>query len=577
MPSVWPQANTVSPLVRAVVPLADLEQRLADARAGAVGTASELAAIVELASRLVRDPRRRGELAREGVELARRLGDEVAELRCRAMVAEAVTRAEGPTVALPDALQVLTAAERCGDPQAAAQARHVVAICFHDLDCWPEALEHARRAVNAYQRAGDLFGEGRILSTVGAIAARLGEDVQAVELYRRAHDIFLECDDPSGAGLMLANAAHYQVVKGDHRGAVETCQRAFELFEQAGNPLDGYWAMLKYAEALVGLGQPDAAALWIERAAQRNLLPDGRTASPEYAVDILLTAAEALQIPRGELDMARATLERAVRIADEQGTISSTAKAEFLLAGVLRASGDLGSAYDHLERSRQLTEELARSSHDRRVRALRVQFEVEQAQRDAMRYRDQTLAQAEVIAELERTKAELQRLNVEVSQLSQTDPLTGIANRRFMSDRLTELVATTRRYSIPLAVAIFDVDRFKQINDRYGHAVGDAVLVTIAELTRCYIRASDLPARLGGDEFVIIMPGVRGAGAVLACRRLHAAVRGYPWEEVAPDLTVTISVGISDATGQTDPDEVLRLADAALYRSKHAGRDTVML
>jgi diguanylate cyclase (GGDEF)-like protein len=459
-----------------------------------------------------------------------------------------------------------------------------VAYCFEELDCGPEGLEHARRALRGYQRAGDLFGEGRILSMMGVVADRLGDCAQATELDTRAYEIFLECDDPSGAGMMLANIAHRQRNDGDLLAAVDSCQRALELFEQAGNPLDGFWAMLAYAQTLVDLGQPDAAAVWVERAAQRNRLPEGRLANPTYEIDILVVTAEALQIRQGELDQARRTLERAVMVADEQGAMRLAAKAESLLAGVLRASGDVESAYRHLERSCQLTEELARASHDRRIRALRVVFEVEQAQRDALRYREQARAQAEVIVELERTKAELadrmaelQRLNAEVSQLSQTDPLTGIANRRFMNDWLLELGVSAGRHGTPVAVAMFDVDRFKQINDRYGHAIGDAVLVTIAKLTQRHVRACDMPARLGGDEFVIVMPGVPCADGVWACRRLHAAVRGYPWEQLAPGLSVTITIGVADATGRTDLDEILRLADSALYRGKHGGRDTVMI
>ncbi len=567
----------------AVTPLADLERRLAEARAKAPGSAAELAAIVELACRLVRDPLRRGELAGEGVEVAGRLGDEVAQLRCRAMLAEALARAERPAVALPDALQVVAAAERCGQPQAAAQAHHTVAICFHNLDCDPEALEHARRALNGYQRAGDLFGEGRMLSLMGVLADRLGERVEAAELYRRAHDIFLDCDDPSGAGLMLTNIAAYQHADGDLTAAAATGERALDLFDEAGSPLDGLIAMLNYAKILVDIGQPDAAALWVKRAAQRNRRPDGTLANPAYEIKILLTTAEALQIPQGDLGEARVTLERAVSMADRQGAIGWAAKAESLLAGVLREAGDLASAYDHLTRSKELTEERTRASHDRRVRALRVLFEVEQARCEAMRYRDQAQAQARVIAELERTKvelavrmAELERLNAEMLQLSQTDPLTGMANRRYMGQRLIELSAVTSRYGTPLAVAVFDIDRFKHINDRFGHATGDTVLVTIAELTRGHIRSADLPARLGGDEFVIIMPSVPGTDAASACRRLHAAVRAYPWDRVVSGLKVTITVGVTDATGQTDPDEILRLADAALYRGKHAGRDMVI-
>jgi diguanylate cyclase (GGDEF)-like protein len=233
-------------------------------------------------------------------------------------------------------------------------------------------------------------------------------------------------------------------------------------------------------------------------------------------------------------------------------------------------------------RSRRLIAEFARTSHDRRVRALRVRFEIDQVEREARLYRERAQAQTEVIAELERTKAELadrmadlQRLNAEVLHLSQTDPLTGLANRRHMNETIAQMCLTTSRYGTPLAVAMFDIDWFKSINDRYGHEVGDNVLVTLTELVSRNLRTSDLPARLGGDEFVVVMPGVTGSAAMLACLRLHAAARDHPWEAVAPGLAVTITIGVVDGTGQADPGELLRLADRALYRGKQAGRDVV--
>jgi diguanylate cyclase (GGDEF)-like protein len=293
--------------------------------------------------------------------------------------------------------------------------------------------------------------------------------------------------------------------------------------------------------------------------------------------------ARAAQLPSGDFGGARITLERAVALADEQGAVRYGKEAESLLAEALRGLGDLSGAYDHLLRSRQLTEEVARATHDQRVRALRVRFEVAQAQREAVHYREQARAQAEVIAELERTKAELaarmadlQRLNAEVVQLSETDPLTGIANRRFVAARLAELCEATARYGTPISVAVFDVDRFKAINDRHGHGVGDSVLVTLSGLLRRHLRGADLPARLGGDEFVILMPGARAGQAVIACQRLLGAVREYPWHRIAPDLAVTITVGVGDGTGVSNPDEVLRWADDALYEGKRAGRNTVV-
>jgi diguanylate cyclase (GGDEF)-like protein len=349
-------------------------------------------------------------------------------------------------------------------------------------------------------------------------------------------------------------------------------------------PLDSVYAMYYYARTLSDLGQYDLATLWAKRALERNRTSDGTLANPGYETVLLLTLAEAVQVPQGELEEAQATLERAVALADSLRVPDTVANIEAALAKVLHARGDFAAAYEHLLRSRELTAEVTRKADDHRVRALRVRFDVEQAEREALRYRAQTQAQAEIIAELERTKAqlarrmdELERLNDEVVQLSKTDPLTGIANRRRMNETLTDLTIASARFGTPLSVAVFDIDEFKAINDRYGHEAGDDVLVTFAGLLRAHLRATDLAARLGGDEFVAIMPGVTADEALPACRRILAAVRGYPWHTTVSGLAATVTIGIADGTGLRDSDEILRQADAALYRGKNAGRNTVMM
>src|SRR5205814_8628365 len=121
--------------------------------------------------------------------------------------------------------------------------------------------------------------------------------------------------------------------------------------------------------------------------------------------------------------------------------------------------------------------------------------------------------------------AALKRPTADTVQPSPTDPLTGIANRRSMNERLTELCRVSARYGSPLSVAVFDVDLFKGVNDRFGHSVGDAVLVALADLLRRHLRATDVPARLGGDEFVVILPRTDAVEALAACQRLQQAVR----------------------------------------------------
>jgi diguanylate cyclase (GGDEF)-like protein len=152
-----------------------------------------------------------------------------------------------------------------------------------------------------------------------------------------------------------------------------------------------------------------------------------------------------------------------------------------------------------------------------------------------------------------------------------TDALTGVANHRAFYERLTADVARARRYGTPLSVAMIDVDRFKLVNDAGGHEAGDEMLVRVARCLSNAARAEDTLARVGGDEFAWILPETVGEEAVLAVERARAAMA----QEGDALPRVTLSVGICDTRQTTDPNELVRLADRALYSSKENGRDQV--
>jgi diguanylate cyclase (GGDEF)-like protein/PAS domain S-box-containing protein len=153
------------------------------------------------------------------------------------------------------------------------------------------------------------------------------------------------------------------------------------------------------------------------------------------------------------------------------------------------------------------------------------------------------------------------------------DPLTGLPNRRLALDRLAHALARRRREHIDVAIFVLDVDRFKIINDSFGHAAGDEVLLAIAPRLAAAVRGSDTVARLGGDEFVVICPDVDGArGATEAAGRLASAVGGALVLSTG-EHSFTISTGIALAAGRQDtPESLLGNADAAMYRAKERGR-----
>lgn len=156
-----------------------------------------------------------------------------------------------------------------------------------------------------------------------------------------------------------------------------------------------------------------------------------------------------------------------------------------------------------------------------------------------------------------------------------TDALTGVANRAAISGRLAAELARAGRENRPVCAAMVDVDHFKQVNDQYGHAAGDAVLKTVSGVIGRSLRAYDTLGRLGGEEFLIIVPGADETSARSMCERIRCAVEAHRTSFEDESIKVTISVGFAVSRGEADVERLIHLADAAMYRAKKAGRNRV--
>jgi diguanylate cyclase (GGDEF)-like protein len=166
-----------------------------------------------------------------------------------------------------------------------------------------------------------------------------------------------------------------------------------------------------------------------------------------------------------------------------------------------------------------------------------------------------------------------------------TDVLTGWNNRRYLSVRLEEELARARRDRGGLVCLMLDVDHFKQVNDTWGHAAGDAVLRELAQRIETQVRASDVAARYGGEEFVVLLPNTLVESAKLLAERIRAAIAKTPFDLPGGEtVTITVSIGISevhpgpaDSDLKTTGDSLVARADVALYAAKSAGRDRVVV
>ncbi len=185
---------------------------------------------------------------------------------------------------------------------------------------------------------------------------------------------------------------------------------------------------------------------------------------------------------------------------------------------------------------------------------------------------------SETNAALQAEIAQRIELQAELERQATTDPLTGLVNRREFSRRFALDLARTQRDASPLSLVLIDLDHFKRINDQYGHAAGDAVLRTLAQLSHGCFRSIDTVGRLGGEEFAVLLPGADLQCAAQAARRLAQRLAETPVEHDGQCIVAGMTAGVAQRLPSEDSlDSLLQRADLALYAGKQAGRARTML
>lgn len=323
------------------------------------------------------------------------------------------------------------------------------------------------------------------------------------------------------------------------------------------------------AAALARLGRDEEALVAFDQ--QRQLaLEHGVQASLVYAARELAP----LLLRRGESEHARELLEEATALAERLGIERHAAELYRQLSEHCAAAGEFEPALAHYRRFHTLHAATVLTAAQQRSQALSLRLRTEQARHEAERQALRAEALADDNARLSRRASDLERVAL-------VDALTGLGNRRLLEGRLPGLLARARAEQSPLALALLDLDHFKQINDRHSHQIGDAVLRRVAALLTEQARAGDLLVRWGGEELIWVLPGSNAEAAGQACERLRLAVGRHDWSSLATDLRVTLSQGLAvlplgSAEGE-EPEALIARADTALYAAKAAGRDRVVL
>ncbi|MCP5285075.1 MAG: GGDEF domain-containing protein [Burkholderiaceae bacterium] len=428
-------------------------------------------------------------------------------------------------LALPAAYEVHALAEATGRAGPRSQALNAFGICFERMgDPWQ--AERLLRDALSLARDGEVQRE--LLAALNNLCAVL---IGAYYLQRGA--------EASPESLAALNRA------------LPLAEEMVALLGAGGDPYMRAISEGNLGEILVHLGERERSQQLLQRTQEETtrlgFMPQRRR--------VICSLAE-WELRHGTEARARDQLQALLAEVDAEGAAlppMTAVRAHHALYQAHKALGETAAALQHLETQAELLRE-------RVVQQLRVQSE-------------QFITRVE--AEQSRREADRQRARAQSLEAdARRDPLTGLGNRRAVDHQLSTLLSDAAAAGQPVTLAMLDLDRFKQINDRHGHLVGDRVLVTAAQLLRECVRHGDLVARIGGEEFLAVLPDADAARAREICERIRQRFVGHDWGALAPGLTVTLSAGLA-STPPYDETALTTRADRALYRAKANGRDRV--
>jgi diguanylate cyclase (GGDEF)-like protein len=445
----------------------------------------------------------------------------------------------------PTALQLLLSALELFDDDHQRERAAVLADLGIVRDYFGEhdlALELTLDALRIREAIGDEPGRGDAYNNIGIIAYHWGDLAGAEQAYRSAAEIRIGLGDRDGVAGVGNNLGKVLTSRGDLDAALTEFERSERTWTELGNTRG--LGMVHNNIGIVLFEQGDLAGARDRFAASLELKAEvgDRHGTCETRIHLARIASQL-----GDHEQAITQLEQALEVASELGIRQEIVAACEAMAEVHEADGDLRRALDWYRRFHREDRELFDERSAERLRALQIAHRLERAEREGS-----------------------------------TDGLTGLANRRAFDRRLAEELERARRDGSSVALALLDLDSFKQVNDTFGHAIGDEVLRRVAALLRDHTRTADLAARYGGEEFALLLPATELTDAVAAAEQVRKRVGAHPWDEVHPELAITVSIGVTAASAgekldaaQLDGAELLERADRHLYHAKHAGKDRV--
>jgi len=498
---------------------------------------------------------------------------QVAQARCHWRQGQVLEPLSRVMALRNEGMQVLNAEERC-------MMLNVIAGCYSSRGDSPEAFAYLYQALRESHASRGHGFDVVLLCNLAHELLQLGDYYEALKYIDEGIERCRRMSNKHLLGVLLLNRVLCLIDLDRPDEAMDEVARLSELLGETARA-DSVEACAVMALATLRAGRIEEAARLCETA--ETAVTEETLA--EEALALIIARAEVLRT-RGEMEAAIAVLDGAEPLPAEALTLRARCLFFQTRAAALEACGDAERALVDLRHWQSLHQDRALMASKGRYQAASLQTELLRLQKQ----RDESEARRRAS---ERAKAELEEINGKLSQKVREveslqaalqdqavrDFLTGLYNRRYLNDVLPPLLALAQRHDEPLAVAVIDLDHFKEVNDEYGHAAGDRVLATFGKLLRARMRRSDIACRYGGEEFCVLMPRT---SALVARAKLEQILRA--WRAMRFDLGgklltgASFSVGIAEST--TTPgnaETLLNAADHCALLAKRKGRGRVMV
>jgi diguanylate cyclase (GGDEF)-like protein len=472
------------------------------------------------------------EHAQAAARMFKHLEDPASESRARSLSAWVLLTRADSEQALDEVLAALELATSTGDEDARAFALDVTGMVYWLIQQPTKAVGFFEDAIRLATQTGDDVQLGRFLINLGGVQAEIGLHAQN-----------------------RGDAAEFNAMT---RLAIETASQGLAISRRVGDLWSLRIALCNMAEHCCRLGEYAAAQIHL---AEHDLLPgplDNRAAVHyQFTQGIVLAGL-------GRFDDAIARFQDSLA-AEQDGDIEQTVTSMLHISKAYESAGRFAEALLSYKKYHALQMKMAEQEVQRRARYVALRFENEKLR--ALAATEQHRAR-----NLETENLDLVRETDRLSRAVLEDTLTALSNRRHLELALSEMLVSGERY----AIAMLDVDHFKQINDTFCHSTGDGVLREIGRLIRQCCREQDLPVRYGGEEFAVLMRGTEQGDARKICDRMKAAIEHHDWRNLLEDVGVTVSIGAASWSEACTPEDTLSLADQRMYRAKAEGRNRVV-